>query len=578
MQAPFHSHTASEAMREWEEAGTLLINAFTRYLDLSRSMCSTLEIKRNSGGLLAKIDSLLLGFCVTLDQHLNELRMTLTKSRNRVGSPIYSLPEEILCRIFSHNVYGLDASLSKIPMPGRVWTIYHRIYTLISVCTVWRKIGLSYGAFWSILPVFDLGQSHEVLPPTEHILQRASSGDLHLAVSIQHPQLVQLQNLLDPLKAYIFRFRTVTISSGSSYIAKVLVDVLLSHNAIESISKLSLQRKVVGRATKALTLPRADDYLNPGGYPLQTQLGQLIQSLSVLRISHIFLNWSNITFSPRLVELRLEHVLFVNHADARLFLQALSSAHQLRDPKITSVTTRIGDRDEEAPFRLSLPISLPNLRHLQLGDIAFGDLCLFLSAIAPGLHSITLFITSLITYKLLQNNKWSRTEIGPLCEFLVQFPVEKIILGGHKWSDADSWAKMNLNGVLRSTPALKALILDSYTLDHNILQTLSPVQGADSDNRDDKFPRLDSVEFRRAKIEDGGAELKGFIEAQVHPIGTLVLGATLQHGSGSARTLQENDEIVGWLKENVPDFRLVDNRHGAPDTTGKLSVLQLWDE
>ncbi|KAG8727367.1 hypothetical protein FRC11_013371 [Ceratobasidium sp. 423] len=541
MKTPHDEQSASAKIRQWEEAGASFADALLRYMDLSTLIGSQkLESKKSSDDLLARIDSSLLFLRTTLDLQIDQLRITLAKPRNRVGCPIYCFPEEILLQIFTHVLYATDepnsASTSiKLGMPNRVRTVYRRLHNLLAVCAAWRNLGISHGTFWTIIPIFDPGLNDKILLSTELSLQRSSGRDLRLAVFLSH--LPKSQDQLKLLKSHIHRLRAINLSSDISSVIHTIFYMLLDHGSAESISKLPLH--CTAQRQKVLKPPKAKDYLSPSDYPLQTQFGQLMELLSALRIMNV---------PP--VEFRIDHDIFGSLAEATHFLQALSSAPELRDLKIIAVVTMLGE-GETAGLLPDVRISLPNLHPLYLEGLPFTDLNISLNALIP-------------------------IEIEQICTMLSRLPIDKLILKGHKatyfWTPESTAV---LNSLLRLMPTLKTLVLKFHTLTHEMLNALKPPQGSQSDDQNDQFPKLENLEFRHARISGGGPELREFMEAQAHPIRRLVLGGILQRSSGTPRSIQEGDEIVVWLKDNVPGFCLVRDRPGVPETEGNL--WPLWD-
>ncbi|KDN34821.1 hypothetical protein RSAG8_12119, partial [Rhizoctonia solani AG-8 WAC10335] len=95
-------------IQQWEEAGASLANVLANYLKLSTFMentCLRITKNNNQGDLAGRIDKSLETLHVTLYQQLNQTRVTLAKTRNRLTSPVYCLPEEILSEIFLNVVF-----------------------------------------------------------------------------------------------------------------------------------------------------------------------------------------------------------------------------------------------------------------------------------------------------------------------------------------------------------------------------------------------------------------------------------------------------------------------------------------
>ncbi|EUC62650.1 hypothetical protein RSOL_424760, partial [Rhizoctonia solani AG-3 Rhs1AP] len=135
-------------------------------------------------------------------------------------------------------------------MLRRIKTIYLRVYTLLQVCTLWQRVGLTCPILWTVVPIID--QEHpkrSLAAPIKLILQRAGRKNLHLVISVDKVLYEQFENL----SAHLDRFSVINVWSDS-FSRNEMPEVLsriLEHSAPGWISKLSLKQDYLG--TAALT-------------------------------------------------------------------------------------------------------------------------------------------------------------------------------------------------------------------------------------------------------------------------------------------------------------------------------------
>ncbi|CAE6532300.1 unnamed protein product [Rhizoctonia solani] len=98
---------ATPSITEWEEAGTSLANALSRYLNLCTSLgTNSLQEGARANDLVARIDSKLESLHVSMEQQVAQARSALSKTLNDIASPVHCLPEEILTKIFAYVIYS----------------------------------------------------------------------------------------------------------------------------------------------------------------------------------------------------------------------------------------------------------------------------------------------------------------------------------------------------------------------------------------------------------------------------------------------------------------------------------------
>ncbi|CAE7211833.1 unnamed protein product [Rhizoctonia solani] len=547
-------------LEQWHDAGTLLATAVQRFCDLSVSLeiqCSTANWKLPD--LVTRIDSLQ----SILDGQLVRARMALINIRNKLsGRSILHLPDEILSDIFMQYVYAPSEEYSMSPMSRRIEDIYQRVHTLLGVCAAWRRVGIACHDLWTMVPLADNFNTLRYRPlSTQLSLQRASHQNLHLAVSIHHFSLKRLEILT----GHWHRFSAVNIWLDSllgdnitDYFRMILID-----SPPGSISKLSLKRK-----THGYLLPPGQHNLSTG---LKAQMNRLISSLSVFRISKVHIDWSPITFSHRLVELRVADTMLEDDFEIQSLFAALSSAPELKVLKLISIESYVS---ESGTIPLNV-VSLPKLELLHLEHLYFNLLELTLSHIARGSYNLTLSLNKETSREDSDDDLEGNVGTDRLDVLLKSAPIDKLILSG---DDDFSWtSSTGLRYVLQSVPDLKTLVLNNFVVNPELLKGLKSFSNSTTPTNKNTFPQLTRLEIHRASLPVSLADLKPGFEAvfESHQIQTMVFGGFLKSGPEveDGELLDEKDEVLEWMRRRVPRFHL-SHEPGAPEAT---DIWRLWD-
>ncbi|KAG8704538.1 hypothetical protein FRC11_009784, partial [Ceratobasidium sp. 423] len=324
----FENTSPTATIHQWEEAGIALANALKKYLDLSLSLESNCLVEGTPPRDLAtRIDSALESLHVVLDRQVAEARSSLAKTRDRILSPIYRFPEEVLSEIFMNVAFTFDRGYPEDIDESRIVEYYRRLYRLLGVCTSWRNAILSRGVFWSIVPViYSTAWCLMTERAAKLSLERAQGRPLHFTAFLSYSSYDFL------LAEYASRFRTINIASGTEALEdmqRFLADFLYSQSAEpRSLTQLSLCHKY--EPTYYDRLPVEEDYVHDNSSP-EDPFNELTSDLSILRIKGAQFNWDRITFSHRLTELHLQDIMVGYDTSLQNLIEALSSATQLRD-------------------------------------------------------------------------------------------------------------------------------------------------------------------------------------------------------------------------------------------------------
>ncbi|CUA74760.1 hypothetical protein RSOLAG22IIIB_05700 [Rhizoctonia solani] len=512
------SYVESKTVLDWTAAGASLASAALQFFELSvklGSQCTTVD--RKSSSLVTLIDESLHLLQAILDNQLTGARLALSSARNRLAYSILHLPHEIISNIFSAFVYDPRDSFqpSVIKMDDRVELIYRRLHTLLGVCTAWRKIGLSCRALWSVIPFVDSFDGRQRILATELSLQRAGIKGLHLAASLSGSPFPRLQIL----KGHMHRFSTINVWSNSdSYGINEILEMLLE-NGDSNVSKLSLRQ----------------------GHPSDS-----VHEGESLSDSNVVLH---------------------GPSEIHLLLKSLSSAPELCDLKLISVQGVLDDG--AGPID---KISFPKLKSLHLESLPFNFLEMILHVIVPGSHHLTLNPCDEINYNYPPGNV---IEVEVICQLLRGIKVHKLILSVEEegfWGTARGLRKM-----LKSVPTLKALALNFYDIDRDMMMALTPKTQSGRPTRYGNFPKLESLEIYGATFPMQLGDIKLGFKAllKLHNLQKMVLGGSLQGSDDQeGHLLDESYEFVTWLRSNISEFHLCLDPEYVPEL---LVLWELWD-
>ncbi|KAG8703868.1 hypothetical protein FRC11_010391, partial [Ceratobasidium sp. 423] len=431
-----------------------------------------------------------------LDHQLALSRSALARARNTLMSPAYVLPDEVFYEIFMNVLYPADESSLGDSMDSRLRTIFPTLFSLMRVSRVWWDVILKRSEFWSLLPLY-IGTPLRCLRAPALGARRAR-GPLHLA-AIVHRDVHLIHRTIGHSVVDIPRIRTINISTSDQPVERAIKEVFLLFGG-HNVDSLGLRELSLHRAQDLLDqdrIPVGFDLVILDDYPIWTQFLKILKLLSVFRVSGTELRWSQMAFSDRLVELRLQRVIMGHDSTLADFLRKLVSSPALRDLKIISVKT-FSDEPET-----NQRVLLPNLDSLLLEDLPYNTLKTVLCTISPGSHRLTLFPTHKSKQVVsLGNPEPQIINMGQLNEILESVPVDTMLLAGQMDEDDDQYPAderwltgPELHGLLASMPALKTLKANTWVFAKAEWQAMTRTENA-------RFPRLENLHFSRAFVRD----------------------------------------------------------------------------
>ncbi|CAE6474040.1 unnamed protein product, partial [Rhizoctonia solani] len=561
------------SIKQWEEAGTSLIAALKNYMNMclnlgTLSLCESAEPK----DLVSRIDSTLTTVHMTMSHHLNESTCTLARTRNRLASLPFRFPEEVLYVIFMNVVYDdHDVYASRLStMKQDIWFLYRRLYSLIGVCSTWRNIIMNRGTLWSVVPIVSNSRAGE-WRPFELSLKRAGGSILHLATISKLTDSPSASDLVAVLDEHGPRFRTINISMNDPEEIQNGISQLLRHNTPGLLSELSIQ--CTHTLNETPMLPPRHHYIVPRNSPEQASFVTLVHALVSFRINGVHVHWNSLTFSTKLVELRIEKVALGYDDTIIPFMRALASATCLRDLKIISVTTfrRLGAARHPVP---SSPVTFPALQSLLIEDLHLNTLEHLLPMITPGPHHLTLFLSpdSLEINVLPGEHEEDETEddeitdFDGLCRLLNHTSVDTLMLTGHVH---DLWLGVSkLTELLKSIPTMKTLKMHCWTFGKSLCKGLARVDNTETLLETNPMPALQNLYLSTIDIHSPKT-FRDMIAS--YPLRQVVIGGNIQivrHDVAVGwRPIGENSAIVKWIRGNMPnlDLRLIDDEYRPPE-------------
>ncbi|KDN42271.1 hypothetical protein RSAG8_06938, partial [Rhizoctonia solani AG-8 WAC10335] len=449
-----------------------------------------------------------------------------------------------------------------ISMETTLLRMFRNLYSLQSVCHLWRDIILSRGVFWHFAPTYCTDvPALRCTQATDLTLER-SNGDLHLAAVVKS----HLPGVFRTLKMFS-RFRKVNITADSRAPISDLIERLVEPGPPLILSELSLHEEAdhygPRRRNPTQIFSNASAYWN--------SFCGLLRSLSVLRVRGTHFAWNHMTFSHRLVELQIQDVKMGKDGYLVRFLKKLSLAPNLRDLKIISVRSSF-DSSSLGIVESEKKIHFPSLESLLLADLPFNTLSTVMDYIAPGSYDRTLYLTERCTRYIDHPSNESSLE-HLFSHFKgAQAPVDTLVLLG-EWGQ--EWlSDSELHTLLCSLPEVKTLKLSGWTLGEDEFQAIMGPEVEGSEPAEAEFPELEYLDLSRVQIldEDG---LKDLVSC--HPIQRMVLGGSVDHGADESLDFvpfQGNEPIVDWLRLKVPDFTLANDTAQPPEYS--CFVWQLW--
>ncbi|KAG8739999.1 hypothetical protein FRC11_000446, partial [Ceratobasidium sp. 423] len=394
------------SIKRWEQAGASLITALKDYMEMCLNLgTNSLREGAEPKDLVSRIDTTLTTVHTTMAHHLNESTSALARTRNKLASPPFRFPEEILSEIFMNVTYdGHDADASRLSTMGQdIWLIYRRLFA-------WR--------------------------------------------------LLHLENYCDDWR----------------------------------------------------------------------------DALVAFRINGAHVHWDGLTFSTKLVELRIEKVALGYDDTIVPLMRALASATGLRDLKIISVTIfrRLGASRNPA---LSSSVPFPALQSLLIEDLHLNTLEHLLPIITPGSHQLTLFLSpdSLEISVLPDEHEDDETEdseitdFDGLCRLLEHTSVDTLMLTGHM---DDVWLGISrLTKLLKSIPTTRTLKMHCWSFGKSLCKGLTQIPSEAV-----PMPALRNIHFSTIDIHNPKS-FRDMIAS--YPLRQIVLGGNVRIARHEGR---------GWLE------------------------------
>ncbi|CAE7061088.1 unnamed protein product [Rhizoctonia solani] len=492
------------------------------------------------------------------------------KSRNAASAQarpsqtrsITSFPEEVLQEIFIHAVYNISDNYVMDVMINRVEAIYRRLHTLLAVCATWRRVGLTYPALWTVVPLLaNQKTGHQRPLSTSLSLERAGNKNLHLALCALHLSPMHFTALTDNWH----RFSVINIWSDYEEEEDIdyLLPLILKHSLPGAISTLSIRRK----GGLADFFGRHYHFSR-----FEPSISQLISSLAVLRTNNFNIEWSRISFTHRLIDLELTNMKLYDGPAITAFFAALSSAKELKELKLVSFIIAL---DRDGVTRPSGAISLPKLEILHLEHLHFNILQFVLSAIAPGSYHLVLNPLEETAFDYVSGSESKRVSEDRICTYFSGIKVHKLILWGQRqffWS-----TKAGLTRLLKSLPSVKTLVMNYYPTNLDTLAALKRPPTPEVE-KESNFPILTRLEMHGAYVEVPLAQLKGALNniLESHQIQCMVFGGSfvLDQRVPITEPLDKDDEVFEWLNLKVPRFTKSPEPGKAPEAT---DMWRLWD-
>ncbi|EUC56057.1 hypothetical protein RSOL_156850 [Rhizoctonia solani AG-3 Rhs1AP] len=474
---PLDSSPPCATIKRWEEASASLESAFKDYLDMCLGLGIDSLRRETQYELVPKIDFTLSTTHIHISHYLKESSYVLVRTRNKLASTLYKFPEEVLSEIFLNVVYDHSDSQGSqtLSMRQEVRLIYHRLYSLIGACSRWRDILMGRGTFWSVIPMVSNPLTKRE-GPFELCLHRAGGSRLHLAVD--HQVATSSTDLAAVLANHGSRLRAINIcvDDNDDETMRNVVSELLKHVPHGSLSELSIQLSDSESSDISTDLPEDSDYIVFRDSPQQASFSRLAQSLTAFRLYGTRFHWDTLTFSTRLVELRIERVLLGYDDMIASFLQTLSSATGLQDLKIIAIST--------FRKRSSTPLSaitFPALQSLSIEDLYLNTLEHLLPMIAPGSHRLTLLLSSdSLDINVLEGedaddeaegHETNINGLDALCGLLEHTSIDTLKISddrGGEWLTGSG-----LTQLVRSIPTLKTLKMDGWCFDKDLCRRLT---------------------------------------------------------------------------------------------------------
>lgn len=471
---------------------------------------------------------------------------------------VYDIPEEILAHIFLTIINDVGpGNREEQPIKTTIRLSYRYLFTLSSVCSYWRRICLSRGSFWSLIPLYNEWKDPDCI--MNLCLERAGGSAIHLGGALG--DIVDAR-LLDIIIKYGPRIRSLN-SYGSHFdVLRNTVFSLLEHSNPGCLVSLSLHNYEITKDDHGYhhTWP----LLFPTNSPEQALFNTFAESLSTLRLGGFKLNWSQTRFSE-LVDLKIQHLSAEGLSEIADLLTAIASAPKLRTVLLVDIRLHaysIQTRPLDRPG--ALPVCHPSLELLYLKDTRWSLLS----------HIIRSFITG--SYRTVIN--YTRKE------YLARYPsdltsLETSPLQGYKIDTlmiSRNWIQEHdvLRALLKAMPTIQTLYIARCEFTGGIFQALVRPSEVILDSNETDYPIIYRLHVICATFKHTDLNrLKEVVTS--HCIQELKLGGSMGESEPEQTTImpelerfvrfeepKDNERtapIRKWLKNTVPKFSLVKN-------------------
>ncbi|KAH7337253.1 hypothetical protein B0J17DRAFT_666905 [Rhizoctonia solani] len=543
--------TLNSVIKRWEDARDLLASTLTSYLD----SCISLEValgysQTGAKDIASRIDLTLDSLQRDMSRQFVQSTLILAQTRNKLVSSIWSLPEELLSDIFFKVVY--TAENKNRPMQDGVQAMYSSLHSLMAVCSVWRNIALTQAVLWETIPACDEHLKYRAINLS---LQRSGDRGLRLVAILPKIRGSASTRLVEMMVNHASRIRALNVEGENlGTIIDMVTQLLLRDGVPSQLCELSIRfasSRYSPSEQKTICVVHTKS-------PNQEACTNLIESLAILRLSRVQVQWENMTFSNRLVELFIHGVKLGDSESAlSTFLSAISSAIELRDLKMIEVGA---DRNPTETTNLTTcpKVVFPKLRTLLLHDLRFNVLEFFLLKIAPGSYYLTVGLTKNAVNIIHSNHTYDVANIDDLAALLKGVNVNALLLV-RGFSLFNPWLDgLGARKLIESTPRLQELIMNGWGFDSDFCNGLFPSQISGIEHGEFLFPRLELLELTQARIFAQDIFKNMLANVSAH---TTVLGGCIQVGEEDWTELEGGETIVDWLTCSVPGFRLVDSNY-----------------
>ncbi|CUA75578.1 hypothetical protein RSOLAG22IIIB_11848 [Rhizoctonia solani] len=148
-------------VQHWEETGARLESAIAAYLHscLALEQATLTAPPVGIDHLPARLNRRIEYFHTLMTQPVAQSLVSVARTRNKFVTPIYRMPSEILERIFD---LAVKSAGHELPMKEATSASCLCLYRIVSVCSVWRKVGLSHPRLWTLVPLVYFNSSETI--------------------------------------------------------------------------------------------------------------------------------------------------------------------------------------------------------------------------------------------------------------------------------------------------------------------------------------------------------------------------------------------------------------------------------